>query len=201
MSSITSHYGGTVLAIKGDSSLVLLSDLRVGTGNITTNMNYSRIFQLNNNFILYPSFIPDAQFLHKKIVKNHNLFVLNEEREMEPEELANMVSFILYSKRTQPYFTSPIVAGMGENGPYICGMDCIGCMSVVTDFSTSGTAENNLYGFCESLEKADGEELFINAAHAFVNCLDRDALSGWGCEGFLITDEKVIKRRVKMRVD
>lgn len=201
MSSIENYYGGSILAIRGTSHIALYSDSRVGIGNITVSMSFPRILRVGPHFIGYPHFIPDAQILHKKVVKNHNLYVLNEGRRMEPQELASMLSYILYSKRNKPYYTSPVVAGMTEDGkPYICGMDQIGCLGE-NSFVAAGTAERNLVGFCESLHEADGEEMFVNGAQCFVNSMDRDALSGWGCVGYLIGKDKVVKRNIAMRMD
>lgn len=202
MSSIETYYGGSVLAIRGKTHIVLFSDTRVGVGNITVSMTYPRIMQVGTYFIGYPHFIPDAQALHKKVIKNHNLFVLNEGRRMEPRELASMLSYILYSKRSSPFFTSPIVAGFDENGePFVCGMDQIGCLGEESSFVAAGTAEKNLVGFCESLPSCDGEELFVNGAQCFINSVDRDALSGWGCVGYLINKEQAIRREIGMRMD
>ncbi|KAM0678071.1 proteasome core particle subunit beta 3 [Binucleata daphniae] len=207
MSNIKEHYGGSVLAIKNKNAIVLMSDLRFGQGNLTVNYNHTKIYKIGRHFILMAQFIPDAQALYKKILKNHNLFVLNEDREMEPFELANMVSYILYSKRNMPYFTSPIVAGIDSEGkPYICGMDQLGCMSNVDaniSFAVSGTAENNLAGFCEALigDEINNEDLFTASGQIFLNSIDRDARSGWGCEGYLIEKNKVTKRRLGMRMD
>ncbi|EJW02389.1 hypothetical protein EDEG_03183 [Edhazardia aedis USNM 41457] len=203
--SISTHYGGSVLAVKSRNSIAFLTDLRLGQGNFTTSMNFPKIHKITSKlFVGLPQFIPDAQFLLKKIIKNHNLFVLNENRPMEPEELTNMVSYILYSRRFTPLFTSPVIAGFNKFGePYVSGMDQIGCLDEPEDFVVSGTAERNLAGMCEALWQKDleGEDLFVMAVQAFANAIDRDALSGWGIEGFLIQNEKVLQRRVRMRLD
>ncbi|KAM0675677.1 proteasome core particle subunit beta 3 [Gurleya vavrai] len=203
MTNIQTHYGGSVLAIKGSSTLVLLTDLRFGQGNITISCNFPKIHRLKNLFIMLPEFIPDAQTLLEKIRKNHNLFVLSEKRNMEPIELAKMVSFMLYQKRDSPYYTSPIVAGFDSEGkPYICKMDCLGCCEDTENFAFAGTAENNLAGFCEAIyDDSENEDLFVMGAQAFLNSVDRSALSGWGCEGYLVTKDKVSKRRLRSRPD
>ncbi|KAM0686798.1 proteasome core particle subunit beta 3 [Conglomerata obtusa] len=204
MSDITKHYGGTVLALKGPTSIVLMSDLRLGQGSLTTSRNFSKIHRIDNLFICLPQFIPDSQALLKRVTKNHNLFVLQEQRPMQPKELAHMVSYILYTKRGTPYYTSPIVAGIGSDGvPYICGMDCIGCMSEPDDFVVAGSAEKNMAGMCEAVVKSeyDNDDLFTAGGQVFLNSVDRDALSGWGCEGILIQKDKVVKRKLKMRQD
>ena len=46
----------------------------------------------------------------------HNMYQLREERPMEPETFANLVSTMLYEKRFGPYFCQPVIAGLGKGG-------------------------------------------------------------------------------------
>ncbi|KAE8718943.1 hypothetical protein F3Y22_tig00109987pilonHSYRG00267 [Hibiscus syriacus] len=47
--------------------------------------------------------------------------------DMKSETFANLVSAILYEKRFGPYFSQPIIAGLGdEDKPFICTMDSNG---------------------------------------------------------------------------
>ncbi|OMH80301.1 putative proteasome subunit beta type-3 [Zancudomyces culisetae] len=123
-----------------------------------------------------------------------NMYRMNEQRELEPEALSNMVSSTLYKKsalahksrnynRFGPYYIEPIIAGLDKhNNPYICGMDLIGCLDVAKDFIVAGSADENLKGMCEGLWEPDlePEELFETISQALLNAVDRDALSGWG---------------------
>jgi 20S proteasome subunit beta 3 len=205
MSDITTYYGGSVLAMRGKDSVAIIGDKRLGQGSITGSNSHTRIHKISPRiFIGLPAFVPDCQMLQKKLMKNFNLFELNEGREMEPEEFTNMVSYILYSKRFSPYFTSPIIAGISRCGePYISGMDQIGCISKPEDFVTAGTADTNLSGICEALYSPDlnSDELFVTAAQAFLNAVDRDALSGWGAECYIVSKERIVKKTVKARQD
>jgi hypothetical protein len=59
-----------------------------------------------------------------------NMYRLREERDIEPETMANLVSSTLYERRFGPYFVSPIIAGFNQRTekPFICGFDSIGCV-------------------------------------------------------------------------
>lgn len=48
---------------------------------------------------------------------------LSEEgRQIAPAALAGLVSTILYSRRTSPFFVEPVIAGLDAQGrPYLCG--------------------------------------------------------------------------------
>lgn len=57
-----------------------------------------------------------------------NMYRLREERDIEPETMANLVSSSLYEKRFGPYFVSPVIAGINPHSqkPFVCGFDSIG---------------------------------------------------------------------------
>jgi len=130
-----------------------------------------------------------------------NLYRLREERSIEPETMANLVSSTLYQRRFGAYFVSPVIAGINQRTgkPFICGFDSIGCIDFAKDFIVSGTASPQLYGTCESLWEPDlgPEDLFETCSQALLNAVDRDALSGWGAHVYVITKDKVVKRLLK----
>jgi 20S proteasome subunit beta 3 len=131
------------------------------------------------------------------------MYRLREERAIEPETMANLVSSSLYERRFSPYFVSPVIAGINERTgkPFICGFDSIGCIDFAKDFIVSGTASDQMFGTCESLWEPDlePEDLFETCSQALLNAVDRDALSGWGAHVYIITKDKVIKRLLKGR--
>jgi 20S proteasome subunit beta 3 len=57
-----------------------------------------------------------------------NMYRLREERDIEPETMANLVSSTLYERRFGPYYVSPVIAGINQRTekPFICGFDSIG---------------------------------------------------------------------------
>ena len=81
------------------------------------------------------------------------MYRLREERDIEPETMANLVSSTLYEHRFGPYFVSPVIAGVNPRTgkPFICGFDSIGCIDFAKDFIVSGTASDQLHGVAESL--------------------------------------------------
>lgn len=205
MGDIETFYGGSILAITGKDSVAIISDYRLGNGPITVSKGFRRVHRVTDKiYIGLDCFVPDTQFLIKKIEKHVSLFELSEGRVIEPQECANLVSSILYSYRGSPLYTSPIVAGIDSNNkPYICGMDLLGCKSEPGSFVAGGTANKNLVGMCEVLYKDDMEEedLFVTGVQAFLNSIDRNALSGWGAECIILTPSKVIVRSIKGRCD
>lgn len=205
MGDIQTFYGGSILAMTGKDSVAIISDYRLGNGPITVSKNFRRVYRVTDRiYIGLDCFVPDAQFLLKRIEKHVSLFELSEGRSIEPQECSNLVSAILYSYRSSPLYTSPIIAGIDSNNkPFICGMDLLGCKSQPGSFIAEGTANKNLIGVCEALykEDMDEEDLFITGVQAFLNSIDRDALSGWGAECIILTPSRRIVRSVKGRCD
>ncbi|TPX78669.1 hypothetical protein CcCBS67573_g00096 [Chytriomyces confervae] len=145
-----------------------------------------------------------ADICSEKFRMKVDMYHLREEREISPKTFAHMVSSTLYEKRFGGYFVFPTVAGLDANNePYICNMDGIGCITTPNDFVVSGTAENQLYGMCESLwePNLEPEDLFETISQALLNGVDRDAISGWGGIVHVITPEGVITRTLKGRMD
>jgi 20S proteasome subunit beta 3 len=83
------------------------------------------------------------------------MYTIKEEREIEPEAFAHLVSSTLYERRFGPYFIEPVMAGLtkkpsGEYRPFIAASDLIGCLNFAKDFVVAGTASSKLFGYVSS---------------------------------------------------
>ncbi|EGW29879.1 uncharacterized protein SPAPADRAFT_63501 [Spathaspora passalidarum NRRL Y-27907] len=206
MSDPFSINGGSAVAMVGKDCIAIASDLRLGNQSLGVSNNFEKIFGFGDKcFLGLTGLATDVLTLKETFRFKTNLYKLREERSIEPETLANLVSSTLYERRFGPYFVSPIVAGLGhkDNKPFICGFDSIGCIDFAKDFIVSGTASDQLYGMCESLYEPDlePEQLFETISQALLNAVDRDALSGWGAVVYIVTKDKVVKRVLKTRQD
>ncbi|ODV75948.1 proteasome core particle subunit beta 3 [Cyberlindnera jadinii NRRL Y-1542] len=197
--------GGSVVAMVGKDCVAIASDLRLGQQSLGLSNKFEKVYQYGNVFLGLTGLATDAQTLSEVFRQKTNLYKLREERAIEPESFANLVSSTLYQKRFGPYFIGPVVAGINSitEKPFICGFDLIGCIDFAKDFIVSGTASDQLFGMCESLYEPDlePEDLFETISQALLNACDRDALSGWGAVVYVITKDKVVKRYLKSRQD
>ena len=203
MTDISQHYGGSILALTGKQSTIIISDKRLGNGAITASMNFDRLHPINQTCVVGLSmFVPDGQMFVKNLKREVNLYEINNDCNMTPQSISALASHYLYSKRMQPHYVEPIVAGLDKGKPFICSMDCLGS-TVRSNFLAAGTAEKNLFGLAESLYYDDmtDEELFTTGVQIFLNAVDRDGLSGWGLNSYLITQTGVVRREVKSRMD
>ena len=117
-----------------------------------------------------------------------NMYTIKEEREIEPQTFAQLVSSTLYEHRFGPYFIEPVIAGLsktpsGDLKPFIAAADLIGCLNFAKDFVVAGTASAKIFGIAEALWEPDlePEDLFETISQVLMNAVDRDAFSGWGC--------------------
>ncbi|KAI5181893.1 20S proteasome subunit beta 3 [Nematocida sp. AWRm80] len=205
MSNIDTYYGGSVLAMKGKGCILLGSDKRMGNNAVTIHNNISRMYVMTPRIVVSMcGFLPDGQIIAKILRKHINMFKLNQGREIEPNELCSLLSYILYGKRFSPYYADPIVIGFDRNGEgHIYSMDMIGCVSTSETYLASGTARQNIVGMAEVLfeENLEQEDLFTTGMQTLLNSVDRDALSGWGAEAIILTPTGRIHREVSGRQD
>lgn len=189
----------------GKDCVAIACDLRLGQQSLGLSNKFEKVHQYGNVFLGLTGLATDAQTLSEVFRLKTNLYKLREERPIEPESFANLVSSTLYEKRFGPYFIGPVVTGINSitGKPFICGFDLIGCIDFAKDFIVSGTASDQLFGMCESLYEPDlePEDLFETISQALLNACDRDALSGWGAVVYVVTKDKVVKRYLKSRQD
>ena len=107
--------------------------------------------------------------------------------------------------RFGPWFIEPVIAGLEgpENKPFICAQDLIGAPCYTDNFVVGGTCNEALYGMCESLYKPEmePEDLFEVVSQCLLASVDRDCISGWGAVVHVITPDKIITKRLKVRQD
>ena len=147
-----------------------------------------------DNSVRIPSSHVVVQVSNRRPARRHeqfryrvNMYTIKEEREIEPQTFAQLVSSTLYQRRFGPYFIEPVIAGMqrtpsGSYAPFIAATDLIGCLNFAKDFVVAGTASEKLFGVAEGLWEPDlePEDLFETISQTLLNALDRDAFSGWG---------------------
>ncbi|KAF6137618.1 hypothetical protein GIB67_036201 [Kingdonia uniflora] len=203
--SIFEYNGSALVAMVGKNSFAIASDRRLGVQLQTVATDFQRIFKIHDKlYIGLSGLATDVQTLFQRLVFRHKLYQLREERDMKPEAFASLVSAMLYEKRFGPYFVQPVIAGLGDDDiPFICTMDSIGAKELAEDFVVAGTANESLYGACESMYKPgmEPEELFETVSQALQSSVDRDCLSGWGGHVFVVTPAEVKESTLKGRMD
>ncbi|KIO31342.1 hypothetical protein M407DRAFT_241859 [Tulasnella calospora MUT 4182] len=204
--SIMSYNGGSIVAMVGKDCVAIASDLRLGNQALTIATNFEKVFPVTDRlYVGLPGLATDVVTLRERFRFRVNMYTIKEEREIEPETFAHLVSSTLYERRFGPYFVEPVIAGLekGTNKPFIATTDLIGCLTLPKDFAVAGTASDKLFGVAEGLWEPDlePEDLFETISQTLMNAVDRDAFSGWGAIVHLITPDQVITRTLKARMD
>ncbi|KAG6878125.1 hypothetical protein C0993_011839 [Termitomyces sp. T159_Od127] len=192
------HNGGSVIAMVGKDCVAIASDLRLGNQALSISSNFQRIFPVTDRiYIGLPGLATDVTTLRERFRFRVNMYTIKEEREIEPETFAHLVSSTLYEHRFGPYFIEPVMAGLSKTPsggfkPFIAATDLIGCLNFAKDFVVAGTASSKLYGVAEGLWEPDlePEDLFETISQTLLNAVDRDAFSGWGAIVHVITKDK-----------
>lgn len=204
--SIMAYNGGCVVAMKGKDCVAIATDLRFGIQAQTVDTDFEKVFRFNSHmFVGLCGLQTDILTVKDRLLFRKNLYEVRENREITPKVLAAMLSNLLYERRFSYYFVEPIIVGLEPKTyqPYICNMDLIGCINEPDDFVVAGTCSEQLYGMCESLWRPNLEPdvLFEIISQAMVNAFDRDAISGWGANVYIIEKGKITKKSIKTRMD
>ena len=203
--SIMEYNGSALVAMVGKDCVAMASDRRLGVQQTTVGNNMKKMFKVHDSLYMGLSGLAtDVQRVSKEISFKMALYELREQRKIKPQSFGNMLCSFLYEKRFGPWFVEPLVAGLQADGkPFICGMDLIGAPVYTDDFVVCGTAEDSLYGTCESMYRPnlDPEELFETISQCLLSAVDRDCLSGWGAEVIIITKDGVRTKTLKGRQD
>ncbi|KAM6498690.1 20S proteasome subunit beta 3 [Amanita muscaria] len=207
--SIMEYNGGSVVAMVGKDCVAIACDLRLGNQALGVSSNFPKIFPITDRIYLGMSGLAtDLETLRERFRFRVNMYTIKEEREIEPQTFAHLVSSTLYEHRFGPYFIEPVIAGLsktpsGDLKPFIAAADLIGCLNFAKDFVVSGTASAKIYGLAEALWEPDlePEDLFETISQTLMNAVDRDAFSGWGCLVHVLTKDQVITRTLKSRMD
>jgi len=207
--SIMELNGGSVIAMVGKDCVAIASDLRLGNQALTISCNFEKVAPVTDRLYLgLAGLATDVTTLREHFRYRVNMYTIKEERQITPETFAKLVSSSLYQKRFGPWFAEPVIAGVsktpsGAIKPFIAAADLIGCLNFAKDFVVAGTASDKLHGVAEGLWEPDlePEDLFETISQTLMNAVDRDAFSGWGAVVHVITNDKVITRTLKGRMD
>ncbi|POW09345.1 hypothetical protein PSTT_06870 [Puccinia striiformis] len=229
--SIMELNGGSVVAMVGKGCVAIACDLRLGNQALTVACNFEKVFQVTDKmFVGLPGLASDTYTLKNVFRHRVNMYKMKEERVIEPQTMAHLISSTLYQKRFGPYFVEPVVAGLdSKNEPFIAATDLIGCINhqrvekkeicpsksttkwdeidgekiFCKRFVVSGTASSKLFGMAEALWEPDlaPEDLFETISQTLLNATDRDAYSGWGAVVWIVEADQVTKRVLKSRMD
>ncbi|KAK4337096.1 hypothetical protein RND71_043846 [Anisodus tanguticus] len=203
--SIVNYNGGSVLAMAGKDCVGIACDKQFTIQYTTVDTNYTKIYEMGPKiFVGIPGLATDAITLSQRLKFRQNMFELRENRKMNPNILASLISNMLYEKRFGPYFVEPIIAALDKtNKPILYSYDSIGSYYQHNEFVSAGSATVQILGACESLwePNLEPDDLFETLSQCILTGCERDAKSGHGAYVYIIEKDKVTISDLKTRMD
>ncbi len=199
--------GGCAAAMIGHKCVAIAVDRRLGSNEQLVSDTSEKVLKLSSRVVCaFTGLLGDSQTLMSDLTRAVRLKSMREGgNPVSPRQLSGMLSAMLYTARSSPFFCEPIIVGLEPNGkPFICVQDVLGACSFPKDFAVAGfTAARSLYGTCEAFyrEGMDKETLFETMSSCILAAADRDCLSGYGAVVHIITDEGILSRVVEGRRD
>ncbi|CAM9384936.1 unnamed protein product [Chrysoparadoxa australica] len=156
--------GGSCMAMKGRDCVALVVDKRFGVGEQLVSDRAERVLKVNDRLMAsFTGLTTDVQTLMDEVMAIVRAKRLEEGTPITPLQLSHLVSSMLYSRRSSPYFCEPVIAGLDAEGvPHIFTQDVLGATTTAEDFVVSGSSSQGLYGICEAnfQEGLEADELF-----------------------------------------
>lgn len=94
------YNGGSVVAMRGKNCVAIASDMRLGNQALTVACNFDKVFPITERLYLgLPGLASDVATLREKFRYRVNMYKMKEERDIQPETFAHLVSSTLYERR------------------------------------------------------------------------------------------------------
>lgn len=94
------YNGGSVIAMKGKDCVAIATDLRLGNQALLLATNFDKVFKVTDRtYVGLPGLASDLITLREKFRYRLNMYRMKEDRDIEPETFANLLSSTLYERR------------------------------------------------------------------------------------------------------
>lgn len=201
---------GTSLAISLPNSIILASDTRHSSGMCINSRKSSKIYQLNNFFLITTGFHADGYDVYNKLKYTMVDYESNHKRYMKIQSLAHLLHNLLYSKRFFPYYSYCILAGFDDEKPFVYTYDCVGSYDK-TMVRVDGSGACMIQPLFDSKISGKNNELKIKVEDenevkrlvkvAFMSCAERDVKTGDFLEMIVLRKDGFEREEIKLRFD
>ena len=174
---------GSVLGFIGDNYIMLASDTRLSIGYSILSRDSTKIFKLTDTVFLASSgMYADMIALYKHLKIRIELYQMSNKHEPGVENIAQLLSTTLYSRRFFPYYTFNILAGINSNGELkMFAYDAVGSHESL-EYATNGSGKELMSPILDSVLKGGnkpncekGKRLALSAMNS---CANRDIFTG-----------------------
>lgn len=184
--------GGTAVGIAGKDYVILASETRLSTGYAIRTREQPKIFQLSPRILLAATGCwCDASTFAKVIEARTKNYLYENNRSISTPACAQLISNMLYYKRFFPYYISPLLAGLDEDGKGVLySYDPIGhfekhtyravgsSATLIQPFLDNIVGLKNIRGFYPEPADLSVEEALKLVKDVFVSAGERDIYVG-----------------------
>eukprot|EP00758_Cryptobia_borreli_P008914 Tbor_TRINITY_DN5428_c0_g1::TRINITY_DN5428_c0_g1_i1::g.24076::m.24076/K02732/PSMB1; 20S proteasome subunit beta 6 len=207
--------GGTCAAISGKGFVIVASDTRLnGNFCINSREDRSKIFKLTDKtFIASAGMQADRLQLQQLLKFKMEWYAHNNcGKTPSTSAVAQLVSTVLYSRRSFPYYTFNIVAGLDANGDGVCySYDAVGCTEPL-NYGTTGSASSFIEPLLDCLIKQGNmagkvpkemskDEALLLLKNAFTGAGERDIFTGDSVQFIVLTKDGIHEETMPLRKD
>lgn len=184
--------GGTAVGIAGKDYVLIASETRLSTGYSIRTREQSKIFPLTSKILLAATgCFCDALTFAKVIEARTKNYLYEHNRTISTAACAQLVSNMLYYKRFFPYYISPLLAGLDENGKgLLYSYDPVGhceqhvyravgsSATLIQPVLDNKVGLKNVKGFLPEPAQLSVEEALKLVKDVFVSAAERDIYVG-----------------------
>ncbi len=203
--------GTTTVGIVCKDGIILAADRRATAGTLIVDKKAQKIYTINDRVVVtIAGTVSDAQLLIKLLSAETRLKAIRTERDPNLKEIANMLAGLLYSNLRRfsliPGITHFLLAGHDNEGLHLYDLFPDGSISIIDDYSTSGSGSVIAYGVLETQYRKDlsieeGIKLAIRSINA---ALQRDSATGNGIDAVKVTErgvERVFEQEIEAKIN
>lgn len=94
------YNGGSVIAMRGKNCVAIATDMRLGNQALLVSTNFDKVFKVTDRtYVGLPGLATDLITLREKFRYRLNMYRMKEDRDIEPETFAHLMSSTLYERR------------------------------------------------------------------------------------------------------
>ena len=203
--------GTTTIGIVCKDGIILAADRRATAGTLIVDKKAPKIHKItDNSAVTIAGTVSDAQMLIKLLQAEMRLKSIRTERDVDTKEIANMLASLLYSSIRRlsmiPSIAHFLLAGHDNKGDHLFDLFPDGSISVIDDYSSSGSGSVIAYGVLEALFRKDLsiDEATRLAVRSINAALQRDIATGNGIDVVKVTKsgvEWVLEETIEAKVE
>ncbi len=191
--------GATAVGIAYKDGVILGAERRITLGNYVISKSGKKVFKVTQNVgVVCAGMIADMQNLVREVSTYAKLRELETRRFMKPNNIAKLMSVLMFERRYAPLLTQVILGGYGSK-PLVYVLDPLG--SVIPDeYAAVGTGAEMAIAVVEAaysptITQKEARDVLVSSVKA---AIQRDAMSGNGLDLLMVDASGIREEAVNL---